>query len=310
MTEPIKTVFFGTPEFAVPILHALSDIFPVSAVVTQPTRPRGRGKALTPPPVKILAESLGIPVLQPQKTRDPAFIKILSGLKPDLILTAAYGNILPSGILDLPRLGCINVHASLLPKHRGAAPINWSLINGDTKTGITMIKMDKGIDTGPILARQTLEIAPSDNAETLGEKLSYAAAEMLPDFLNAFVNNKITQKPQDNRYASYSPMLKKKDGLLDWSQSAELLHNRIRGLYPWPVAYTYLNEKQLRLIASEAVKGQAPPGEIVEAGKETLIVGTGAGLLSIKEIQPAGKKPMHIRSFLQGHRLRPGMKMG
>ena len=310
MTEPIKTVFFGTPKFSVPILQALSDCFTVAAVVTQPDRPSGRGRSLTSSPVKILADSLEIPVLQPKNARDTAFLEVISSLAPDLILTAAYGNILPSGILHLPRLGCINVHASLLPGYRGAAPINWSLINGDTSTGITMIKMDEGIDTGPILAQQSLKIDPTDNTETLGGKLSYAAAEMLPEFLEALVGGRLAEKPQNDKYASYTPMLTKKDGLVNWHESAKHLHNRIRGLYPWPVAYTYLNGKQLRLLASDTVEGQALPGEIAEVGKETLLVGTSDGLLSITEIQPPGKKPMPIHSFLQGHRLQPGMKMG
>ncbi len=310
MTEFIQTVFFGTPEFSVPILHALSGIFPVAAVVTQPDRPQGRGRVLSPPPVKVLAGSLGIPVLQPENTRDKAFQETLSGLKPDLILTAAYGKILPSSILDLPRLGCINVHASLLPKYRGAAPINWSLINGEEKTGITMIKMDEGIDTGPILARQALEIEPTDNTDTLGKRLSHIAAEMLPEFFKNLIDGRIEEKPQDDSYASYTPMLMKKDGLINWHESAKQIHNSIRGLYPWPVAYTFLNGKQLRLIASNTAVGQASPGEIAEVGKETLLVGTGDGLLSIKEIQPPGKKTMPILSFLQGYRLQPGMKMG
>ncbi len=310
MTEFIQTVFFGTPEFSVPILHALSGIFPVAAVVTQPDRPQGRGRVLTPPPVKVLAGSLGIPVLQPENTRDKTFQETLSGLKPDLILTAAYGKILPSSILDLPKLGCINVHASLLPKYRGAAPINWSLIKGEKKTGITMIKMDEGIDTGPILARRPLEIEPTDNTDTLGKRLSDIAAEMLPEFFKNLIDGRLEEKPQDDSYASYTPMLTKKDGLINWNESAEQIHNRIRGLYPWPVAYTYLNKKQIRLIASDTAEGQASPGEIAEVDKKTLFVGTGDGLLSIKEIQTPGKKPMPIHSFLQGHRLRSGMKMG
>jgi len=263
-----------------------------------------------PPPVKVYALSGDIPVMQPEKAKDKVFIDSLSGLEPDLIITAAYGQILPGQILDMPAHGCINVHASLLPRYRGAAPINWAIINGDEVTGITLMKMDEGLDTGPVLMKRELRILPEDNAITLAEKLATLASDILPEAVRGVLDGSITPKPQNESGAVYAPLLRKEDGLLDWKLDAPSLNNRIRGLLPWPGCYTILGGRQIKITASRVCEGEGPPGMVVQADRQRLVVGTGGGLLEIMEVQPAGKGVMPIKAFLQGHNVTPGTKLG
>lgn len=311
----LKTVFFGTPELAVTVLRALAALTDVAAVVTQPDKPKGRGRALAPPPVKLLAESLGIPVLQPPSAKDAALFDELSRIAPDFILAAAYGKILPPAILNLPKLGCFNTHASLLPKYRGAAPINRAIMDGETETGITLMSMDEGMDTGNMLMVERIAIEPDDNAGTLTEKLAALAASMLPEFLSALAEGRLVDTAQNHSDATYAHVIKKDDALIDWSISASGIRNFVRGLAPRPGAHAFLasadafpNETQLRILNALAVDGDGSPGEIVHADKGSLLVGTGSGLLSITEIQPPGKSVMPVRAFLQGRRLSAGMR--
>ncbi|MBI5141002.1 MAG: methionyl-tRNA formyltransferase [Nitrospirae bacterium] len=304
----LKTVFFGTPDLAATVLRALAGLADVVAVVTQPDKPKGRGRALSPPPVKLLAESLGIPALQPSSAKDAALLDELSRIAPDLILTAAYGKILPPSVLNLPKLGCFNAHASLLPKYRGAAPINRAIMDGGTETGITLMRMDEGMDTGNMLMVQRIAIGPDDNAGTLTEKLAALAASMLPEFLSALSEGRLVDTVQNHAEATSAHVIKKDDALIDWSISASGIRNFIRGLNPRPGAHTFLDGTQIRILAAQAVDGGGAPGEIVHVDKGSLLVGAVSGLLSITEIQPPGKSVMPVRAFLQGRRLAAGMR--
>ena len=310
----MRIVFMGTPEFSVPSLEALlrSD-HTVVGVVTQPDRPKGRGHELAASPIKQLAVQHRIPILQPLKMKDPAFLDALASWKPDLIAVTAFGRILPKTILDLPPRGCVNVHASLLPKYRGAGPIQWSIIRGERETGITTMLMDEGMDTGAILLQEKVPITPDDTAGTLSSKLADVGGRLLIDTLARIHNGTVTPQPQDHRQATMAPLLKKEDGLLDWSLPALELANRVRGLSPWPGAYTYLG-KDRWVIWKTAVPDRAaavvPPGTIVDATKEGLVVATGVGVLQIMEFQPANSRRMSAAQYLTGHTLAPGLHLG
>jgi methionyl-tRNA formyltransferase len=307
----MKIVFMGTPEFAVPSLKALIESGDeVVAVVTQPDKPRGRGLEVTPPPVKILAQKYGIPVLQPQKIKTEEFLKQLEELRPDIICVVAYGKILPKGILELPRYGCINVHASLLPKYRGAAPINWAIIRGEKVTGITTMKMDEGMDTGDILLQREVPIEDEDTAETLSHKLSLTGAEVLIETLNLLKEGKLKPIPQNHSQATYAPMLKKEDGEIDWGKTAEEIKNLVRGTLPWPGAYTFLDNKILKVYKVRVVEGQGKPGEVIKSDKETLRVATGENALDILELQIEGGKRLDTATFLRGRKIREGTILG
>lgn len=303
-------IFFGTPQFAVPALKALIDEKEdIALVVTQPDKVKGRGHKLSPPPVKEVALSYGIKVLQPNKITDEDFYNELRSIAPEFIVVVAYGKILPEKILSLPKFGCINVHASLLPKYRGAAPIQWALINGEKVTGITTMLMDKGLDTGDILLRSELEIKADDNSETLFKRLSELGAKTLIDTIKGMREGKIKPVPQTGK-ASYAPPLKKEDGKIDWNRTADELFNFVRGMYPWPSAFCYLNNERIKIIRTQKseVRSQkeAVPGRIVKASNGELIVETGEGLLLIEELQPEGKRAMPAASFLAGRKLREG----
>ena len=246
MLKPnMRIVFMGTPEFAVPSLEAiLRSDDQVVGVVTQPDRPKGRGQQLVPPPVKLVAERAGIPILQPLKIRTPEFLQTLSAWQPDLIAVAAYGRILHTPILRLPPMGCVNVHGSLLPKYRGAAPVQWAVINGETETGITTMLMDEGMDTGAMLLQEKLEILAEDTAGTLAPRLAELGGCLLLDTLARLKAGTLTPKKQDDRQATLAPILKKEDGLIDWTMSATSLANRVRGLSPWPGAFTFFGEER------------------------------------------------------------------
>ena len=301
----------GTPEFAVPSLRALVDSGDeVVAVVTQPDKPKGRGLEVAPPPTKVLAERHGIPVLQPAKIKTEEFFNELKKFNPDLICVAAYGKILPKNILDLPHYGCINVHASLLPKYRGAAPINWAIIRGEKVTGITTMKMDEGMDTGDMLLKKEVPIEDEDTGETLSEKLSEIGARLLIETIRLLKEGQLNPIPQDHSQANYAPMLKKEDGKIDWQKSAEEIRNLIRGALPWPSAYTNLEGKLLKIYKARLAEGGGKPGEVMKSDSGILRVATGKGTIDILELQIEGGKKLETQVFLRGRRIEEGMVLG
>ncbi len=301
----MRIVFFGTPAFAIPSLTALLHSGEeVLAVVTQPDKRKGRSRVSSPPPVKKFAINNRIMVLQPINIKDPLFFDRLSNTMPELIVVVAYGKILPAQILKLPSYGCINVHASLLPKYRGAAPIQWAIINGEKKTGITTMLLDEGLDTGNILLQEELEIHDDDNAETLSKRLAELGASMLVKTIKGLKDGSIKPTPQAGT-PSYTASFKKEDGRLNWSKTAKEIFNFIRGMYPWPCAYCYLNKERIKITRAKVLEGPGSPGRIEKTG-EKFIVGTGEGLILIIELQPEGKKPMSAKAFLQGRRLKEG----
>jgi methionyl-tRNA formyltransferase len=303
---PVAIIFMGTPEFAVPSLRALVETDEeVRLVVTQPDRMKGRGHALSSPPVKDLALSYGINVLQPEKIRGREFHEELASYKPEFIIMVAYGRILPRTILDLPARGCINVHASLLPKYRGAAPIQWALIRGEKITGITTMLMDEGLDTGDILLQSRLEIDKNDNAERLFGKLADLGAGTLIDTLRGVRSGIVRPVPQAGE-PSFAPSLKKEDGTIDWRKSAAGIADFIRGVNPWPSATCSLGAEKIKIIRARAIEGKGEPGRIEKASGGLLIAGTSDGLLQIEEVQPEGKKIMPAAAFIAGRRLREG----
>ena len=301
----MRIIFFGTPAFAIPSLVALlQSEEEVIAVVTQPDKKKGRGRVSSPSPVKELAIDRGIKILQPINIKDPLFLNGLSKIMPEIIVVVAYGKILPAQILRLPSHGCINIHASLLPKYRGAAPIQWAIINGEKKTGITTMLMDEGLDTGNILLQEETEISYDDNAETLGNKLAEIGASLLIRTIKGIRSGYIKPIPQKGT-PSYAPPLKKEDGRLNWSKTATEIFNFVRGMYPWPCAYCYLNKERIKITRVKMLEGSGMPRRVEKTGEE-LIVGTGEGLISIIELQPEGKIPMSAKAFLQGRRLKEG----
>jgi methionyl-tRNA formyltransferase len=310
----MRIVFMGTPEFAVPSLAVLlTSEHSVVGVVTQPDRPKGRGHELAASPIKQLAVQHKIPILQPLKMKDPAFLASLSAWKPDLIAVTAFGRILPKVILYLPPQGCVNVHASLLPKYRGAGPIQWALIRGERETGITTMLMDEGMDTGAMLLQERVAITPDDTAGTLSSRLAEVGGRLLIDTLARIQNGTVTPQLQDQSQATMAPLLKKEDGLLDWTLPAIDLANRVRGLSPWPGAYTYFGEDRWVIWKSQALDRSTtavPPGTIMDATKEGLIVATGSGVLRIMEFQPANSRRMSVAQYLAGHTLVPGLWLG
>jgi methionyl-tRNA formyltransferase len=303
-----RVVFMGSPDFALPVLESLARYYEVVGVVTQPDRPAGRGRVLTPPPVKQLARELQLPVIQPRRLREQEAMETLQAWKPDLIVVAAFGQILRLELLSLPPFGCVNVHASLLPRWRGAAPIQAAILNGDEKTGITIMLMDPGVDTGPILNQRALSIAPDETAGSLSPRLARLGADLLLETLPAYLGGDLQPQPQDESLASYAPLLKKEDGLLDFSQPAGYLARKVRAFNPWPGTYTLWQGETLKIHRAHAVEpadqtnGRMPaPGRLtVHAGLPAIT--TSAGLLVLEELQPAGKKSMPGKAFLQGAR--------
>lgn len=303
----------GTPEFAVPSLEALlRSGDQVVGVVSQPDRPKGRGHQLVSPPVKLVAERAGIPVLQPLKIRTPDFLQALSAWQPDFIAVTAFGRILHAPILQLPPRGCVNVHGSLLPKYRGAAPVQWAVINGEKKTGITTMLMDEGMDTGPMLLQEELDILPDDTAGTLAPRLAELGGRLLVDTIAQLKAGTLRPTKQDDGQATMAPLLKKEDGLIDWSMSAQSLSDRVRGLSPWPGAYTFLGADRWNIWKAVLSPG-APvekPGTIVTVNKHSILVATGEGMLEIREIQTANSKRMSVGQFLAGHHVTAGTQLG
>lgn len=307
----LRIVFMGTPEFACPTLQVLIDRGEnVVAVVTQPDRPKGRGQQMQAPPVKELAQKYGIPVLQPLKVRAPEAIEEIRALKPDLIVVVAFGQILPKALLDIPPKGCINVHASLLPRYRGAAPLNWCIINGEAETGVTTMLMDVGLDTGDMLLKKTTPIDPDEDAQSLHDRLSAIGAEALAETLDLLVAGRLIPEKQDDSQSCYAPMLKKELGCIDWTQGAQEIKNLVRGITPWPGAYTYCDGKMLKIFRVRTSTGSGAPSSILKADKTGIEVACARGSLIIEELQLEGKKRLPAVEFLAGCRLSPGMTLG
>jgi len=320
-------VFFGTPQFAVPTLQRLLDsTHTVAGVVTQPDRPRGRGQRVTDAPVKALAVERHIPVMQPERLKPPDVAEAMRAWQPDLGVVAAYGRIIPEHLLAVPRLGMINVHASLLPRYRGAAPVHRAVIDGEHETGVTIMRVVKELDAGAMFAKATRPIGPDETSDVVEAALAELGANLLVRVVEQIAAGTAREEPQDPTRATYAPRLTKEEGLIDWSQPSAAIHNRVRGLYPWPHAYTFLDGARLIVLRSRVdladLEGprrvsegprrnedQAPalPGTIVDITRDAIHVATGEGApLAIVEVQPEGRRPMPVRDFLAGHPIRPG----
>ncbi|NNE20521.1 MAG: methionyl-tRNA formyltransferase [Myxococcales bacterium] len=299
----MRTIFFGSPEFAVPCLDALHEISEVVTVISQPDRPAGRGLAMRLPPVKQRALELGLDVWQPTKVRTAEFAKRLQSLESDVAVVVAYGRILPLAVLEAPRAGCVNVHASLLPRWRGAAPIQWSIVHGDEETGVTLMQMDEGMDTGPILAAASTPIEVDDDAATLTQTLSTMGAALLREYLPRYVAGELTPSRQDDAAATMAPLLDKAHGLIQWNKSARAVHNQIRGMNPWPGAHTVLGERRIkvhRAIPTTLDPEEARPGQVIALDPEGILVACAEGTLEIQELQVSGRKRVDARSFASG----------
>jgi methionyl-tRNA formyltransferase len=306
-------VFFGTPEFAVPCLSALHEIADVPLVVTQPDRPAGRGMQLAAPPVKVRAQELGIEVVQPKAIRKPEFAERLRAVGADVALVVAYGRILPAEVLAAPRLGCVNVHASLLPKLRGAGPIQWAIIRGETRTGVCLMQMDEGMDTGPVLACEALEIGEDETAGELARRLSQLGARLVRAQLARFVRGELVACPQDHAGATLAPLLTKEQGRIDWTLSASELHALVRGTSPWPGAYTWSGAQRIKLHRTKVLAADGShgvPGTVLRADRHAIEVACGRGVLAIHELQPDGKRRMSAEQFCAGARLASGARFG
>ena len=314
---PLRLIFMGTPPLAATVLQSLCDRpeWNLLAVVTQPDQPRGRDLKLQPSAVKELAQLKNLPVLQPERARDEGFIEQVRQLAPDLIIVAAYGQILPQSLLDVPRFGCLNIHTSLLPKYRGAAPIQWAILHGDAETGVTLMRMNAGLDTGDIVSTARTAITAEDTAQTLHDRLALLGGELLGRTVADYVAGKITPQPQPAEGASYARKIKKEDGKLDWTQPALGLWHRVRGLTPWPGTFTFLQcdpaPVLLKILRVEPVDtAQGTAGEIISADRHELVVGCGAGALRILELQREGGKRLGAAAFLAGYPLRVGDRLG
>jgi methionyl-tRNA formyltransferase len=313
---PLRIIFMGTAELSCASLEKIASDkhFSVVAVVTQPDKPKGRELKLTPSPVKNLAGQLKLPVLQPLKARDEKFIAELRELKPDLMVVVAYGQILPQAILDLAPHGCLNVHTSLLPKYRGAAPIQWAIANGEAETGVTIMKMDAGLDTGPILSACLTPILPADDSQILHDRLAQLGAELLVETIPDFVTGKISPRPQPAEGFNYAAKIKKEDGRIDWNQPAVQIWNRIRAFTPWPGAFTFLETEPkpllLKIWRVEVVERSGKAGEILSAGKAGMVVACGQDSLRILELQREGGRRLSAEPFLSGFPISAGLRLG
>lgn len=303
-----RIIFMGTPAFACPTLqHLLDRKEQVVAVFTQPDRPKGRGHKLQSPPVKELALRYDLAVFQPLKVRTPEVIEQIRLLQPDLIVVVAFGQILPKALLEIPPRGCVNVHASLLPRYRGAAPLNWCIVNGETETGVTTMLMDVGLDTGPMLLKKATPIGPDEMIDALHDRMATLGAELLGETLDGLAAGTIVPEPQDDAASCYAPLLKKDHGQIDWCRPAGAIHNLVRGLAFWPGAVTRLQGETLKLFRTVIGNGSGKPGEILSVGKNGIEVACGEGSLFITELQAAGAKRMDAASFLSGHPLTAGI---
>lgn len=302
----MRIVFMGTPEFAVKSLEACLELGEVVAVVTQPDKPRGRGQEVSFSPVKALAVARGLPVLQPLKVKGTDFAQVLAGYRADVAVVTAYGKLLPQDVLDAPRRGCVNVHASLLPRFRGAAPIQWAIASGDETTGVCLMRMDAGMDTGPVIDRAELPIAPDDTSATLHDKLALLGGDVLRRSLGRYVDGALEPVPQATEGVVMAPMIKKEDGRLDWAKPAVVLERRLRAFTPWPGAFCTFDGKLLKVTRARAAGGQGAPGTVLAAGPEGVEVACAEGSLVLLELQPEGKRAMTAREFLAGRALQAG----
>ncbi len=302
----LRVVFMGTPEFAVPTLRALHSRFELVGAITQPDRPQGRGRKMLPTPVKVAAAEVGVPVGEPAKPGSAEALTLLRAWAPDVIVVAAYGAILPASVLSLPRLGCVNLHASLLPRNRGASPISRVILEGDEKTAVCTILMDQGVDTGDILLTHEIVISPRDTAGSLHDRMLEPGAELVVETLEAMSQGTLIPRKQDHSKATYTKPLSKDDGRIDWSLSAEVLDRLARAMDPWPTGFTVLNGEQIKVRHATAKIGEGPRGTIVSIESDGILVGTGKGLLVLEEVQAPGKKTVRAADFARGRRLKPG----
>jgi methionyl-tRNA formyltransferase len=314
--SPLRIVFFGTAELACASLSALleSSAFAVAAVVTQPDRPKGRNLHPQPSPVKIVATGKALPILQPERARHEKFLQTLREIQPDLVVVVAYGQILPRALLELPRFGCLNVHASLLPKYRGAAPIQWAILNDERETGVTIMKMDEGLDTGDLLTTHSTPLTAADTAQTLHDRLAVIGAELLVKTIPGYITGTIVPRKQPQTGATYARKITKDDGRLDWTQPARSLWNRVRALVPWPGTHTFLpTEPKTTLLkiwqAEIAERHAGLPGEVLESSRSGIVVACGQQALRILVLQREGGKRLHAQEFLAGHPLRAGERL-
>jgi methionyl-tRNA formyltransferase len=310
VTDRLRTVFMGSPEFAVPTLRALLAAEDVVLVVTQPDKPAGRGRKVAPPPVKRVAEAAGVPVLQPRSVRTPELADALRALAPDVAVVVAYGKILPQPVLDAPRHGCLNVHASLLPRYRGAAPIQWALLRGETETGVTIMRLDAGMDTGPMLLQRVLPIHDEDTSGTLHDKLAKVGAELMLVTLGRLKAGTLEATPQDGALATLAPVLAKDQGRIDWTRPAAEVRNLVRGVDPWPGAFTALAGEPLKAWGARAAEGRGAPGEVLGVDPAGLVVACGEGAVALAELQLPGKRRLPARAFVAGRPLPAGTRLG
>lgn len=307
----MRVIFMGTPDFAAASLKALIDAgHEIQAAVTQPDKPKGRSGELSPSPVKVLAEKNGIKVYQPVKVREKEFVEVLEGYKPDVIVVVAFGQIIPESILNIPKYGCINVHGSLLPKYRGAAPIQWAVLDGEKETGITTMLMDKGLDTGDMLIKRVVRIEEDETSGTLFEKLMKLGAEALTDTLSGLEKGELIPEKQGESPTDYARMLTKSMGIIDFNNTAAKLDCFIRGMNPWPSAYTVLYGKTLKIWAAKPIEMKGEAGMVLEVRKDSFVVACGEGALEILEVQLEGKKRMSAGEFLKGTKLAAGQRFG
>lgn len=307
----MKLVFMGTPDFAVPCLTALQEAgHEIAAVFTQPDKPKGRGYALTPPPVKEKALSYGLPVYQPATVRDGEAEALLREIGPDAVAVVAYGKILPPALLEIPRYGCINVHASLLPRHRGASPIQWAIVCGDEKTGVTTMQMAEGMDTGDILEQAETPIDPDETAESLHDRLSHMGAKLLVQTLQDLEAGTVIPQKQEEALATKAPLIRKEMGQMDFAKTAGELHNLARGFYPWPGAYTTLGGKRLKVLETRLAAGDGAPGEVLCAEGRLTVACGGHTALELVRVQLEGKKPLTAADLLRGHPIPAGTRLG
>ena len=309
MISSYRIVFMGTPEFAVPALKRLCGSgHVILQVVTQPDRPKGRGKTVVFPPVKTAALELGCPVLQPESVRTPEFSDVISRLDPDMLVVVAYGHVLPQRILEIPKQGPINIHASLLPKYRGPAPIQWAVINREKETGVTLMLMDKGLDTGDMLSSASVPILPDDTSGSLHDRLALLGADLLIQTLKYYPVHRKNAVPQVHEQATYAPLLKKEDGHLDWRQTADELEAKIRGMSPWPGAFSFCDGKRIKIYRAgrKSVVMQEAPGTVLKGFSDELTVAAGKDALIILELQGESGKRLPVRDFLRGHPILPG----
>ncbi|MCB9707776.1 MAG: methionyl-tRNA formyltransferase [Myxococcales bacterium] len=298
----------GTPDFAVPSAAALAEVAQVTAVISQPDQPSGRGLKRQATPVKAWAKQHAIPIYQPISLRDPELLRVLLSLEPDVIVVVAYGKILPRAILQMPRHGCINVHASLLPRWRGAAPIQWALYHGDTVTGVTLMKMDEGMDTGPMLSQREISVKDDETAGELAQRLAELAATILIEDLPSYFSGELIAVPQNSDESTVAPLIRKQDGVVNWSRSAVEIHNQIRAMHPWPCAHTYWQGKRVKLHRSHVALRKTEkrtPGQLIKADAQGIEVACGMGVVGLDELQMEGRARLGASAFMAGHRWQP-----